>query len=111
MAFEAGRSALAAAGGGVHPDLLIAATTNPPYLDKTNATVVHAALRLPDECGAWDAGDFERQQRKLVAAITELDASVVGLMEIENSAALGETPDEATSSLVDALNTAAGEDR
>ncbi|WP_424449506.1 ExeM/NucH family extracellular endonuclease [Microbacterium arborescens] len=64
-----------------------------------------------DQRGAWDAGDFERQQRKLVAAITELDASVVGLMEIENSAALGEAPDEATSSLVDALNAAAGEDR
>jgi 3-hydroxy-3-methylglutaryl CoA synthase len=57
MAFEAGRSALAAAGdGGPRPDLLVVATTNPPYLDKTNATVVHAALRLPDDCGAWDAG-------------------------------------------------------
>ena len=37
-----------------------------------------------------------------------LDADVVGLMEIENSAALGEQPDEALASLVAALNRSAG---
>ncbi len=61
--------------------------------------------------GAWDAADLERQQAKIVAAINALDASVVGLMEIENSAALGEETDEATATLVAALNAAAGEDR
>ena len=30
------------------------ATVSPPYLDKTNATAIHAALRLPEECGAYD---------------------------------------------------------
>ena len=55
MAFEAARGALAA-GRGAQPDLLIHATTAPPYLDKTNATTIHAALRLPSACGAWDAG-------------------------------------------------------
>ncbi len=30
------------------------ATVAPPYLDKTNATVLQAALRLPGECGAYD---------------------------------------------------------
>lgn len=64
-----------------------------------------------DQRGAWDAADLERQQAKLVAAITALDADVVGLMEIENSAALGEETDEATATLVDALNAAAGEQR
>ena len=52
--------AVAAARGvlrdGPAPSLLLHATASPPYLDKTNATVVHAALRLPDDCGAWDAG-------------------------------------------------------
>jgi hydroxymethylglutaryl-CoA synthase len=52
--------AVAAARGvlreGPAPSLLVHATASPPYLDKTNATVVHAALRLPDDCGAWDAG-------------------------------------------------------
>lgn len=58
--------------------------------------------------GAWDAQDFQRQQEKIVAAITALDADVVGLMEIENSAALGERTDEALASLVAALNAKAG---
>lgn len=61
-----------------------------------------------DQRGAWDAADLERQQAKLVEAITTVDASVVGLMEIENSAALGEATDEATATLVAALNAEAG---
>ncbi|PZP14308.1 MAG: glutamate--cysteine ligase [Brachybacterium faecium] len=54
--------------------------------------------------GAWDETSFERQQSKIVEAISTTDAEVVGLMEIENSARLGETADEATASLVAALN-------
>jgi 5'-nucleotidase len=61
-----------------------------------------------DQRGAWDPQDFERQQSKIVDAINALDADVVGLMEIENSLTLGETADEATNSLVDALNEEAG---
>lgn len=59
-----------------------------------------------DVRGAWDTADFARQQSKIVTAIEDLDASVVGLMEIENSEALGETKDEAVGSLVAALNAA-----
>ncbi len=58
--------------------------------------------------GAWDAQDLARQQSKIVEAINALDADVVGLMEIENSARLGETPDEAVNTLVAALNADAG---
>ena len=61
-----------------------------------------------EQRGAWDPQDFERQQSKIVDAINALDADVVGLMEIENSLTLGETPDEATNSLVAALNAEAG---
>ncbi|MDZ8172859.1 ExeM/NucH family extracellular endonuclease, partial [Microbacterium xanthum] len=61
-----------------------------------------------DQRGAWDGEDLARQQAKIVAAIGALDASVVGLMEIENSAKLGETVDEAVATLVEALNDAAG---
>ncbi|WP_235735060.1 ExeM/NucH family extracellular endonuclease [Nocardioides alcanivorans] len=60
--------------------------------------------------GAWDPEDLERQQNKIVAAINALDADVVGLMEIENSAALGEEADEATETLVAALNADAGDE-
>ena len=76
------------------------------YVDRTGD-----GLTVRDGCaqrGAWDAGDLARQQEKLVAAINALDADVVGLMEIENSAALGEEADEGTATLVNALNEAAG---
>ncbi|KPM51957.1 hydroxymethylglutaryl-CoA synthase [Frankia sp. R43] len=46
MAVEAGRRALASAGSAVAPQRLLYATTRPPYLEKTNANTVHAALRL-----------------------------------------------------------------
>lgn len=61
-----------------------------------------------DVRGAWQQADFKRQQAKTVSAINQLDASVVGLMEIENSTRLGEAPDEALKNLTDALNAAAG---
>ena len=64
-----------------------------------------------DQRGAWDAADLARQQVKIVEAINALDASVVGLLEIENSAALGEATDEALGALVAALNADAGEQR
>ncbi|WP_127793773.1 ExeM/NucH family extracellular endonuclease [Agromyces sp. LHK192] len=70
-----------------------------------------------DECtgtgprGAWDPADFDAQEGKLVDAINALDADVVGLLEIENSAALGEEADEALATLVDALNEAAGTEK
>jgi hydroxymethylglutaryl-CoA synthase len=54
MAVEAGRVALAAAPPNVSPDTLLFATSEPPYLDKTNATAVHAALALPESVGAYD---------------------------------------------------------
>nr|WP_161965103.1 ExeM/NucH family extracellular endonuclease [Ornithinimicrobium cerasi] len=55
--------------------------------------------------GANDALEFERQQAKIVAAITAMDADVVGLIEIENNG------DVAVGNLVDALNDAVGDDR
>ncbi|WP_121250900.1 ExeM/NucH family extracellular endonuclease [Nocardioides ferulae] len=71
-------------------------------------------VTVRDDCdlrGAWDPQDLARQQEKIVAAINTLDADVVGLMEIENSAALGEEADEATRTLVAALNAAAGHEK
>jgi hydroxymethylglutaryl-CoA synthase len=53
MAVEAGRNVLRA--GGAEPAALWLATTTPAYLDKTNATAVHAALRLDRSAPAYDA--------------------------------------------------------
>ncbi|MBO3103053.1 ExeM/NucH family extracellular endonuclease [Cellulomonas fengjieae] len=63
-----------------------------------------------DPRGAWDPADLQRQQDKIVAAINALDADVVGLLEIENSARVDGVADEALGTLVAALNAAAGSD-
>ncbi|WP_246159747.1 ExeM/NucH family extracellular endonuclease [Microbacterium rhizomatis] len=79
-----------------------------PFTDRVgDGVTVDGAVSNDVVClprGAWDAPDLARQQAKIVAAINALDASVVGLMEIENSLVV----DEATATLVDALNAAAG---
>ncbi|GGG61107.1 hypothetical protein GCM10011374_25090 [Kocuria dechangensis] len=61
-----------------------------------------------DARGAAEQEDLERQQAKIVAAVNALDAEVVSLEEIENSAKFGKDRDQALSELVDALNAAAG---
>ena len=53
MGAEAGRAALHATRG-VTPAALYFATAEPGYLDKTNATAIHAALDLPDSAMAFD---------------------------------------------------------
>jgi hydroxymethylglutaryl-CoA synthase len=55
LGVEAARLATRAAPG-THPDSLWFATSSPAYLDKTNATAVAAALRLPPDVGAYDFG-------------------------------------------------------
>jgi 3-hydroxy-3-methylglutaryl CoA synthase/uncharacterized OB-fold protein len=54
MGVEAARRALRAAPDGVRARGVVFATTAPPYLDKTNATAIHAALRLDAEAPAYD---------------------------------------------------------
>jgi len=54
MAVEASRRALRTTGA--VPDVALLATVSPAYADRTNATALHAALRLPDSTAAFDAG-------------------------------------------------------
>jgi 5'-nucleotidase len=54
--------------------------------------------------GAADAENLERQEAKIVAAISGLGADVVALEEIENSLHFEAPRDQALSGLVDALN-------
>lgn len=56
---------------------------------------------FPTDRGADTPEELERQQTKLIAALAELDADVIGLMEIEND---GFGPNSAIAQLVDALN-------
>ncbi|MGP9538372.1 ExeM/NucH family extracellular endonuclease [Brachybacterium sp. AOP43-C2-M15] len=78
-----------------------------PYTDMDGEGATVRGGCLPR--GAWGADDLERQQSKIVEAISGTGADVVGLTEIENSARLGEEADEATATLVDALDAHDGE--
>ena len=63
MAVAAGRAALRHAGearGTIDPAAVWLSTVAPPYLDKTNATAVHAALRLARTAGAYDVNGSVR---------------------------------------------------
>ncbi|HBL08133.1 MAG TPA: hydroxymethylglutaryl-CoA synthase, partial [Acidimicrobiaceae bacterium] len=58
MGVEAARLALA--GAPVNPDALWFSTVAPAYLDKTNASLIHAALRLDSAVPAIDFGGAVR---------------------------------------------------
>jgi hydroxymethylglutaryl-CoA synthase len=60
LGVAAARAALAAAPPGVRPGSLWFATVSPAYLDKTNATAIHAALRLDAEAPAFDVNGAAR---------------------------------------------------
>ena len=58
MGVEAARTALT--GGAPSPAALWFSTVHPAYLDKTNATTIHAALRLDSDVPALDFGGAAR---------------------------------------------------
>ncbi|MBV8235254.1 MAG: hydroxymethylglutaryl-CoA synthase, partial [Acidimicrobiia bacterium] len=73
MGVEAARIALRSAPAGVRPDALWFSTVAPAYLDKTNATAVHAALRLDHDVPAFDMVGAVRSA--VGALVTALKAS------------------------------------
>ncbi|MDQ3945187.1 MAG: OB-fold domain-containing protein [Actinomycetota bacterium] len=78
MGVEAARLALRGAPDGISPDTLWFSTVVPAYLDKTNATGVHAALRLPPEVPAFDGiGSVRSASGTLRAALLGSDATLV----------------------------------
>src|SRR3954454_3728916 len=58
MGVEAARIALRSTTAS--PSALLFATADPSYLEKTNATTIHAALRLDAETAAFDFGGAVR---------------------------------------------------
>ncbi|HEV7865376.1 MAG TPA: OB-fold domain-containing protein [Acidimicrobiia bacterium] len=82
MGVEAARVALRSSPGGAKlektvPERILFATANPPYLDKTNAAVIHAALDLPASALAVDAGGAVRSG--IGALLSAADARVPAL--------------------------------
>lgn len=80
------------------------------YTDREGNPITANRCAEPGPRGAANDENLQRQQAKIVAALNALDAEVVSLEEIENSAALGKDRDEALSTLVGALNADLGED-
>lgn len=79
------------------------------YTDRTGMPVTANFCTVR---GAYTQEAFHDQQAKIVTAINGLDADVVALMEVENSASItylpGQPRDKALAHLVDELNKAAG---
>ena len=103
LGVEAGRRALAAGpGAGAIQDLFLS-TPDPPYLDKTSATTVHAALGLGRASGAYDfagssrsavgsllqalvaAGDGMHAGRTTLAVVSDVRTGLAGSAEERDS--------------------------
>ena len=67
MGVEAARIAMKAADG-LAPQVLAFATATPAYLDKTNATAIHAASGMPVATSAFDVDRVGRDRRRRGAA-------------------------------------------
>jgi 3-hydroxy-3-methylglutaryl CoA synthase len=87
LGVEAARLALRSVPG-VRPDSLWFATSNPAYLDKTNATVLHAALRLNSAVPAFDFGGALRSGvGALQAALTDSSRVMVVTADVRDGLA------------------------
>lgn len=80
MAVEAARIALHGLTATVAPRRVYFATANPPYLDKTNAAVIHAALSLPEKALAVDLGGAPRSSIGAVLAAAESTEPALALL-------------------------------
>ena len=93
LAVDAGRAALRSAPDGATPSVLWFATTSPTYLEKSNATVAHAALQLPGTTAAFDVGGSLRSGvGALRAALGSSDTSLVLVADVR--VGLPNSPDE-----------------
>ncbi|MDZ7733286.1 MAG: hypothetical protein U5R31_09360 [Acidimicrobiia bacterium] len=88
MGFEAARLALRPLGPDIPIDRLSFSTADPAYLDKTNATAIHAALRLDSNVLASDAGGAIRSAMgSLRAALDGNDSTLVVAADIRTGLA------------------------
>jgi 3-hydroxy-3-methylglutaryl CoA synthase/uncharacterized OB-fold protein len=96
MGVEAARTLLRGLPASAAPERLYFATTNPPYLDKTNAAVLHAALGMNRSALAVDTGGAPRSavaailaaaesQEPALAVLSELRTGLSGGAEEMNS--------------------------
>ncbi len=70
MGVEAARNCLR--GREITPNAVLLSTTNPAYLDKTNANAIHAALDLDQDVWAVDLGGSPRSAEGAIGAGSEM---------------------------------------
>jgi 3-hydroxy-3-methylglutaryl CoA synthase len=93
MAVEASRLLLRSTP--VRPDVLYFSTASPAYADKTNATAIHAALRLDDAAGAFDmVGAVRSTMGAMTAALRGIGTALVTSADLRTG--LPGSGDEAT---------------
>ena len=86
MAVEAARRTLRHCA--IKPDMLLFGTVGPAYADRTNATAVHAALRLPDTTSSFDLGLSARSAcGGLIIALRSGGTALVALADIRSGLA------------------------
>jgi hydroxymethylglutaryl-CoA synthase len=95
MGVEAARLALRAVPDGTRIDGLFFSTADPAYLDKTNATAIHAALRLDSECSALDLGGAPRSAVGALRVALE-GAGTTLVVSSDLRTGLPTSPDEST---------------
>ena len=92
LAVEAGRLALK--GTTAEPETLWFATSTPTYAEKTNATVIHAALRLPAATAAFDSGSAVRSGVGALRAALRSSESAVLVTAADIRTGPANSPDE-----------------
>jgi hydroxymethylglutaryl-CoA synthase len=93
MGVEAARLAIRSGAGGLPWDSLWFSTSDPAYLDKTNAVAIHAALRLSDSVAAFDFGGSLRSGVGALRAA--LDSSgTIGVVSADRRDGLPTSADE-----------------
>ena len=114
MGVEAGRAALrhasGAAGAPAAPEVLWFATSTPTYLDKTNATAIHAALRMDRTAPAFDAlGSVRSAVAALRAGLSSSGNALVVASDVRTGRP-GGTEEAAGGDAAAALLVGAGDD-
>jgi len=90
MAFEAARLLLIAQDN-LRPSALWFSTANPPYMEKTNANVIHSALQLPEETEAFDfGGGLKSSIGALKTALTSTGQILLAQSDMRNGLPSGE---------------------
>jgi hydroxymethylglutaryl-CoA synthase len=86
MGVAAARAAMTGLASELIPDALYFATVSPAYLEKTNATVIHAVLDLPRSCSALDVlGSVRAGAGALQLALGRATRTLVVLSDIRTS--------------------------